>query len=183
MQIETANTEFAALAQKEVDGTLTVAEREAYLSNKLRVPHLVQLVPTSSQLVGDWVESDPQQQFGRHESDGPLVRECPSENHSYGGHIQSCFGYVNINLHRYTGRSAGIGHLPPTHLGLETYRELKRSGDPANLVYEMMVQVAIQAEFRQRAEEIVASLPAQQVSAGFVERRVKTEYDKLRCER
>lgn len=174
MQIETANTEFAALAQKEANGTLTVAERKAYLSNDLRVPYLVQLV-------GDWVESDPQQPFERHESDGPLVRECPSENHSYGGHINSCFGYVNIDLHGYTGRSAGIGHLPPTHLGLATYRELKRSGEPASLVYEMMVQVAVQAELRQQAEEIVASLPAQQVSAASVDWRVRAEYNRLRC--
>lgn len=182
-QIETANTEFAALATKEADGTLTVAEREAYLSNELRVPHLVQSAPTSIQLVGDWVESDPQEPFGRHQSDGPLVRECPDEDHSYGGHIKACFGYVNMDLHGYAGRSRGMGHLPPTPLGFETYRELERTGETAGFVYEMMQQLAAQAELRQRAEEIVASLPAQQVSAGFVEGRVKTEYDKLRCER
>jgi len=177
MQIETANTEFAALAQKEADGTLTVAERETYLANPWRVPHLAQ---TGSEW-HQWTEVDPSEPFALHQSDGPFVRECPNENHSYGWHIKSCFGYVNIDLHGYAGRSTDMGHLPPTRLGLETYRELERNGAPASFVYEMMLQVAAQAEIKQQAEEIVASLPAQQVSAASVEWRVRAEYEKLRC--
>lgn len=176
-QIENANTEFAALAQKEADGTLTVAEREAYLANPWRVPHLVQ---TGSEW-HQWTEVDPSEPLSLHSSDGPLVRECPNEDHSYGWHIKSCFGYVNIDLHGYEGRSPSMGHLPPTRLGLETYRELERTGAPAGFVYEMMLQVADQAELRQQAEEIVASLPAQQVSAASVEWRVRAEYERLRC--
>lgn len=84
-------------------------------------------------------------------------------------------------MHGYAGRSTGMGHRPPTRLGLETYRELERSGAPAGFVYEMMLQVAAQAELRQQAEEIVASLPAQQVSAASVEWRVRAEYEGLRC--
>ncbi|MDF2142302.1 hypothetical protein [Paenirhodobacter sp. CAU 1674] len=176
-QIETTNTDFAALATKEAEGTLTVAERETYLANPRRVPHLIQ---TGSEW-HQWTEVDPSDPLALHQSDGPLVRECPDEDHSYGGHIKSCFGYVNIDLHGYAGRSAGMGHLPPTRLGLETYRELERTGAPASFVYEMMLQVAAQVELRQQAAEIVASLPAQQVSAASVEWRVRAEYERLRC--
>lgn len=107
--------------------------------------------------------------------------QCPTDARSYGWHIKSCFGYVNIDLHGYAGRPTGMGHLPPTRLGVETYRELERIGAPASFVYEMMLQVAAQAESRQQAEEIVASLPARQVSAASVEWRVRAEYERLRC--
>lgn len=176
-QIETTNIEFAALAAKEAEGTLTVAERETYLAHGLRVPHLVQTGAEWHQ----WAEVDPSEPLALHRSDGPLVRECPNEDHSYGWHIKVCFDYVNIDLHGYAGRSAGVGHLPPTRLGLETYRELQRTGEPTSFVYEMMLQVADQAELRQQAEEIVASLPAQQVSASSVDWRVRAEYERLRC--
>ncbi len=177
-QIETTNAEFAALAEKEAEGTLTVAEREAYLSNSLRVPHLVQTGTEWPQ----WTEVDPSEPLALHQSDGALVRKCPNEDHSYGGHIKSCFDYVNIDLHGIELNGyAGVGHRPPTRLGLEAYLELKRSGEPASLVYEMMLQVDAQAELRQQAEEIVANLPAQQVSPALVEWRVQEEYERLRC--
>lgn len=178
-QIETSNTGFAALAAKEADGTLTVAERETYLANPLRVPHLVQ---TGSEWP-QWTKVDPSDPLASHRSDGSLVRECPKDDYSFGGHIKSCFGYVNIDLHGYAGRSSDMGHLPPTRLGLETYQVLKRNAEAATFVYEMMLQVAAQAELRKQAEEIVASLPAQTVSTASVEWRIKAEYEKLRCER
>lgn len=178
-QIEATNTEFAALAAKEAEQTLTVAERETYLAHGLRVPHLVQTGAEWHQ----WTEVDPSEPLALHQSEGPLVRECPNKDHSYDWHTRSCFGYVNIDLHVYAGRSGSIGHLPPTRLGLETYRELKRTGEPASFVYEMMLQVAAEAELRQQAEEIVASLPAQQVSTASVEWRVRAEYERLLCSR
>ena len=50
-QIDAKNAEFAALAAKQANGTLTVSERAAYLSDDVRVPHLVQLPATTLQFV------------------------------------------------------------------------------------------------------------------------------------
>ena len=175
-RIEATNAEFAALAAREADGTLTVSERETYLAHPLRVPHLVQ---TGSEWY-DWTEVDPQEPFSRHESEGPLVRQCPVDDHSHGWHIHSCFGYVNIDL-GFTGRHPGGGHLPPTIVGREVYRHLEQSGQTLDFVLQMMDHQAEQAALRRQAEQIVASLPAQQVSAASVEWRVQAEYERLRC--
>lgn len=175
-RIEATNAEFVALAAREADGTLTVSEREAYLAHPLRVPHLVQ---TGSEWY-DWTEVDPQEPFSRHESEGPLVRQCPVDDHSNGWHIHSCFGYVNIDL-GFTGRHPRGGHLPPTIVGREAYRNLEQSGETLDFVLKMMDHQAEQAALRRQAEQIVASLPASEVSAGFEEWRVQAEYERLRC--
>lgn len=176
-RIETTNAEFAALAAREADGTLTVAERDTYLAHPLRVPHLVR---TGSEWY-DWTEVDPQEPFSRYQSEGPLVRQCPDEDHSYGGHIKYCYGYVNINL-GYVERSPGGGHLAPTVVGREAYQNLEQSGETLDFVLQMMEYRADQAALRRQAEQIVADLPASEVSAGFEELRVRTEYERMRCE-
>jgi hypothetical protein len=84
-RIDNANAEFEALAAREVAGTLTVSGREAYLDNRLRVPHLVR---TGSEW-HDWTEVDPREPFSLHESEGPLVRQCPADDHSHCWHIKS----------------------------------------------------------------------------------------------
>lgn len=175
-RIETTNAEFAALAAREADGTLTVSERQAYLAHPLRVPHLVQ---TGSEWY-QWAEVDPSEPLALHRSEGPLVRECPSDDHSYGWHIKACFGYVNIDL-GYVGSHPGGGHLAPTIVGREVYRNLEQSGQTLDFVFQMMDHQAEQAALRRQAEQIVASLPAQNVSAASVEWRVQAEYERLRC--
>ena len=176
LRIDTANAEFAALAAKEAEGALTVSEREAYLAHGLRVPHLVQ---TGSEWY-DWVEIDPSEPFSRYRSEGPVVRECPAKNHSYGGHIKSCFGYVNIDL-GYFGQSPGGGNLAPTVLGREFYTNLEQSGTTFDFVLQMMENEAEQAALRRQAEQIVANLPAHQVSAGSEEWRIRAERERQRC--
>jgi hypothetical protein len=161
-RIDSANAEFEALAAREAVGTLTVSEREAYLDHNLRVPHLVQ---TGSEWY-DWTVVDPRTTFFRHESEGPLVRQCPADNHSHGWNINSCFGYVNIDLR---------------FLGQEFYRNLEQSGETRDFVLHMMDYQSDQAAFRRQAERIVADLPASEVSAASVEWRVRAEYERLRC--
>lgn len=175
-RIEATNAEFAALAAKEADGTLTVSERETYLAHPLRVPHLVQ---TGSEWY-QWAEVDPSEPFSLHRSEGPLVRECPSEDHSYGWRIKSCFGYVNIDL-GYVGSHPRGGHLAPTIEGRAVYRNLEQSGQTLDFVLQMMDDQAEQAALRRQAEQIVANLPASEVSAGFADWRVQAEYERLRC--
>lgn len=176
-RIDNANTEFAALAAREADGTLTVAEREQYLANDLRVPHLVQ---TGSNWY-DWAEVNPSGPFSRHESEGPLVRECPDEDHSHGRHIKACFRYVNIDLYGYVGQSPGVGHLAPTVLGRAVHRNLEQSGATLDFVLQMVEHQSEQATLRRQAEQIVANLPAFDVSAGSEEWRVRAEYERLKC--
>lgn len=177
-RIEITNAEFSALAAREANGSLTVSERATYLAHDLRVPHLVQ---TGSDWY-DWTEVDPSDPFPQHDSQGSLVRECPAEDHSYGWHIKACFGYVNIDLYGYIGQSPGYGHLAPTILGREIHRNLEESSSTIDFVLEMTEHQREQAELRAEAEQIVANLPASDISAGFEEWRVRAEYERLRCE-
>ncbi|MBL4558076.1 MAG: hypothetical protein JKP98_16200 [Rhodobacteraceae bacterium] len=80
--------------------------------------------------------------------------------------IKSCFGYVNIDLH---------------FLGREVYRNLEQTGQTRDFIVQMMEHQSDQAASRRQAEQIVANLPASEVSAGFEEWRVRAEYEKLRC--
>ena len=180
-RIDAKNAEFEALAAKEIEGTLTVSERAAYLADDLRVPHLVQLPATSFQLGGRWIEVDPAEPFSRHESKGPLVRECPNEDHSPGWHIKACFGYVAIDIYRSTGQWPGYGHHTPTILGRAVHRNLQPSSAARDFVLQMMEEKNEQATLRTLAEHIVASLPATEVSSGAEEWRVTSEYKRLRC--
>ena len=175
-RIDSANAEFEELAAREVVGTLTVSEREAYLDHHLRVPHLVQ---TGSEWY-DWTEVDPRAPFSQHESEGPLVRQCPVDDHSHGWQIKNCFGYVNINL-GFIGQHPGGGHFAPTVLGREVYRNLEQLGETRDFVLQMTEHHGDQVALSKQAEQLVADLPASEVSAGFEERRVQAEYERLRC--
>ena len=175
-RIDNANAEFEEMAAREADGTLTVSEREAYLDHYLRVPHLVQ---TGSEWY-DWTEVDPRELFSRRENEGPLVRQCPVDNHSHGWHIKNCFGYVNIDL-GFIGQHPGGGHLAATVLGREVRRNLEQSGETPDFVLQMTKHQDDQAALSKQAEQIVADLPASEVSAGFEEWRVRAEYEGLRC--
>jgi len=174
--IETTNAEFAALAASEADGTLTVSQREAYLGHPLRVPHLVR---TGSEWY-DWTEVDPREPFSGIESEGPLVRQCPVDDHSHGWHIKACFGYVNIDL-GFIGQHPGGGHLAPTVLGRAFYRNLEQSGETLDFVVQMMEHQSELSALKMQAEQIVANLPASDVPAGSEEWRVSAEYERLRC--
>ncbi len=175
-RIDSTNAEFEELAAREVVGTLTVSEREAYLDHYLRVPHLVQ---TGSEWY-DWTEVDPREPFPQHESEGPLVRQCPVDDHSHGWHIKNCFGYANIDL-GFIRQHPGNGHLAPTVLGREVYRNLKQSGETRDFILQMTEYQGDQAALSKQADQIVADLPASEVSAGFEEWRVQAEYEALRC--
>lgn len=175
-RIDNTNAEFEELAAREVVDTLTVSEREGYLQHYMRVPHLVQ---TGSEWY-HWTEVDPLEPFSEHANEGPLVRQCPVDDHSYGLHIKNCFGYVNIDL-GFIGQHPGGGHLPPTVLGREVYRNLEQSGETRDFVLQMTDRQGDQAALRRQAEQIVADLPASEVSAGFEESRIQAEYERLRC--
>lgn len=179
VRIDAKNAEFRKLSAKEVAGTLTVAERTIYLADNLRVPHLMQL-PGGHWY--DWKEVDPTDQLSSYQSEGPTVRQCPEEDHSHGWHIQACFEYVNIDLHGYGGMST-YGHVPPTVLGLEVYRNAEQNDGPFEFVLQMMEYNSGQADLKAEAQQNVESMPATDVSAGVVKGRVNTEYKKLRCQK
>lgn len=63
----------------------------------------------------------------------------------------------------------------------EVYRNLEQSGQTLDFVLQMMDHQAEQAALRRQPEQIVASLPAQNVSAAPVEWRIRAEYERLRC--
>lgn len=182
-RIEIANAQFANLAMKEQVGTLTVAERDEYLNNDLRVPHLVRLPNSNSQIGVDWVEVDLRDPFPSYDYEGPLVRVCPVGTQYYGQHIKDCFGYVNIDLGRdiYGGAPSVSSGLPRTFLGNAVYREFELTGSTVNFILQMMEHQSEQATLQRQAEKYVANLPASDVSAGSEERQVRAEYERLRC--
>lgn len=188
--IDGYNARFEEFALREANGTLTVAERENYLMQLVRVPHLVR----TGERWYDWAEVDPTNIL--YDNEGPLVRPCPTEQHSHGGHIHACFGYVNYDLHELSGRlrSDGTPRTIFSSMVLDAIRERQPLtlsgllgpvlGEPTVLeefVHEMQEDLNDQAEKRRQAEQIVANLPASEVSAGFEEWRVQTEYERLRC--
>lgn len=188
--IEGYNARFEQFALREANGSLTVAERNDYLMQLVRVPHLVR----TGEEWYDWAEADPTGIL--YENAGPLIRPCPTEQHSHGGHIHACFGYVNYDLHEISGRlrSDGTPRTIFSSMVLDTLREgqpLTLSGvlspflgKPTvleNFVSEMEEDLRRQASRRRQAEQIVANLPASEVSAGFEEWRVRAEYERLRC--
>ena len=169
--IDRKNEEFGKLARREEVGTLTVAERTTYLKDRMRVPHLVRTRSnwTKSNLYV-WTEVDPTE-FSHHRSDGLMVRACPKEDHSHGGQIQVCFGYVNFRL---------------SALERKIYDNLKRENATIEFVMQMM-QDMIQDEFhqnslREQAEQNVKSMPASEVPVADIDLRVKAEYERLRCQ-
>lgn len=182
-QIETTNAQFADLAMKEQVGTLTVAERDEYLNNDLRVPHLVRLPNSNSQIGGNWVEVDLRDPLPSYDYEGPLVRACPVGTQYYGQHIKDCFGYVNIDLGRdiYGGAPSGSSGLPRKFLGNAVYREFELTGSTVDFILQMMEQRTAQDALKRQAEQIVANRPASEVSAGFVESQVRAEFKKLQC--
>lgn len=58
-RIHAKNDEFEATAQSELDGTWTVAERNRYLADSLRVPHLRPLQRLNALGPQLWKELDP----------------------------------------------------------------------------------------------------------------------------
>ena len=133
------------------------------------------------QFVGNWIEVDPSDAFARRHSEGPLIRRCPNEDHTHGQHIKACFGYVNIDLFSFVGQPLQYGHSAPTVLGREVYRNLKLSNGTLGFVLEMLEDQSKQNTLRIQAEQLVSNLPAAQVSSGSEERRVRSEYERLRC--
>ena len=170
VKIDNKNTEFEALALREMNGTLSVGERTVYLADDWRVPHLVRLHAAQPFTWGmnNWEVVDPANRLSRHPVDGNLVRQCPSgEEPAPAPYIQACFGYVNARL---------------DDIEYEVYREIERNEQTVQFVMMMMEDKGRKARLQAQATLNVASLPASEVSAGWEGWRVKAELEGLWCQ-
>ena len=183
-RIDAKNAEFEVLAAHEASGALSVSERDAYLGDDLRVPHL-EPIPKFASFSGNgqlWKVVNPADLQSRIGFEGTLVRHCPGgEEPSPAPYIMDCFGYVNFNLDSTLGKPHAFGHRTPTVLGREVYRNLQAHGTAIEFVLQMIEDQSAQVALKTWAEQVVSSLPASEVPVGSVGRRVATEFERLQC--
>lgn len=193
-RLRETNEEFELLAQKEQDGTLTVREREDYLSHSWRVPtprtsRMYGLLP-STQLQPPDAWSDFAQALGgaavtperyQKEPDDRLIRSCGKArfNLSNGEPLSYCEGYVHFEIARYPRSSRSWRWSSMKH---EFYATLVANGEIERFIDTMRGASRKDYELRQAAKEEVLALPASGVLSTDIDRLSQRTYIRIKCD-
>ena len=177
--VDEKNAEFAKLAVKEKDGTLTVQEPEGYENDKWRV------VPYHGSLM--------YQQVFQENAEAPelpsVVTSCSTNGFKFGpsGYEGYCESYANLAvIYRYESSDLGVMRSTPNVLVLsetknDLFDRLKDMGTLSVRMEELREIAVLDEKTREAAEAEVASSFAADIAADEVENAVAARFSELRC--
>lgn len=182
-EIDKKNYQFQLLSIRELEGTLTVSQRNAYLEDEWRVggDGLTKRRADRAKFLSSFYGVDflnNAYEEGKLNDKDNLVIKCADEDlDKLGDHEALCFGYVELDLLNGGSR----GHFS-SFLGYNVHRDFQSNGDRIKFIVRMLADLAQDVGLENRARISVNRLPAGAVPVAAEASWVRKEHKQLRCE-